>query len=418
MRQNLIRWYDTTSRPLPWRRPPPNFNSEIESEQSHEKQQHAYKVWVSEVMLQQTQVCTVIDYYNKWIEKWPTVQDLAEATQEEVNDAWAGLGYYRRAKYLLKGAQHVIRNEQGQQFPSDNKLLQKIPGIGPYTAGAVASIVFGKNVPAVDGNVIRVISRLGTIGGDPKQSSFTRDIEDFTCAIQCQVRPGDFNQALMELGATICKPTNPQCNSCPLNQSCRAYLNNVIDQFPPKAARTKKREESVLVCVMSVVADDTNEQFIMVQRKEDGLLGGLWEWPSILLEEKENLSSSIYSSLLTDYMKNQLDMDIQNDFQVASIQQIGQRTHIFSHINQQQIIFAAQLNASNKQAWSWIDKGSQQSKEEFLTKQSRQKIRVVLKQDVGNGLTSGVKKALELYQKSQCKMRNGKQSSITQFFKG
>ncbi|CAM9855582.1 unnamed protein product [Ectocarpus fasciculatus] len=181
----------------------------------------AYGTWVSEVMLQQTRVETVIDYYVKWMTLFPTPNDLAAASLEQVNKAWAGLGYYRRAKMLHEGAKKVVSDHNGC-LPGTAKELKDLPGIGPYTAGAVASIAFGECEPLVDGNVIRVLARLRAIASDPKNAGLNKRCWDLAGSIVDPGRPGDFNQALMELGATVCTVKNPSCSTCPVRTSCFA----------------------------------------------------------------------------------------------------------------------------------------------------------------------------------------------------
>eukprot|EP01024_Parvocaulis_polyphysoides_P046892 TRINITY_DN4441_c0_g1_i4.p1 TRINITY_DN4441_c0_g1~~TRINITY_DN4441_c0_g1_i4.p1 ORF type:complete len:469 (+),score=57.34 TRINITY_DN4441_c0_g1_i4:74-1408(+) len=397
IRSQLLEWYDDNCRSLPWRRPPKNLSEYVFSEEQNLQQQHAYGVWVSEVMLQQTQVCTVIDYFNKWMQKWPTIQSLAQATQEEVNEVWAGLGYYRRAKYLLKGSQYVVNDLKGV-LPKDKKQLLKIPGIGPYTSGAVASIAFGQPVIAVDGNVNRVASRLATIKGDPKSSQFIHDIEDFASTILCKDRSGDFNQALMELGATVCKPTNPKCQECPLNKNCRAYTTNVVDQFPQKGVQVKKREECILVCIIQIMISSTNleeDLFIMVQRKEEGLLGGLWEWPNIFIQDKENKFNQKNRELMRKHIKTELKIDFEEDFEIVSEIYVGDRTHIFTHIKQIQVICTIQLKPGQNRENNWLQKVMNKSIE---IENSTQKIKLINRQQLKTGgFTTGVRKAYERF---------------------
>ncbi|KAG9482866.1 hypothetical protein GDO78_009042 [Eleutherodactylus coqui] len=214
LRKELLTWYDRCKRDLPWRR---LAAAEMDANR------RAYSVWVSEVMLQQTQVSTVIDYYTKWMKTWPTVEDLAAASLEEVNEKWSGLGYYSRGRRLQEGAQKVVR-DLGGQMPRTAEALQKLlPGVGRYTAGAVASISYGQVTGVVDGNVIRVLCRLRRIGADCTSPPVADALWNLANDLVDPDRPGDFNQAMMELGATVCTPKRALCGECPLQSLCRAY---------------------------------------------------------------------------------------------------------------------------------------------------------------------------------------------------
>ncbi|KNC53816.1 A/G-specific adenine DNA glycosylase [Thecamonas trahens ATCC 50062] len=216
IRESLLKWYTLNRRELPWRAP---FWSAPEGTRADDVADvFAYHVWISEVMLQQTQVATVIAYFNKFVSTWPTLADLAAAQLDDVLAAWAGLGYYRRARLLHKGAQAVMGPEFGGVLPRDPVQLKKIPGIGPYTAGAISSIAFGCPAPIVDGNVVRVVARLRALGAMPSSPIFW----EYATALVDPHRPGDLNQALMELGATVCTKANPSCGSCPIRDHCLA----------------------------------------------------------------------------------------------------------------------------------------------------------------------------------------------------
>ena len=234
MRSALLSWYDQNHRILPWRR---NVHSRLSPETVEKAakegqlpapadlpiDQFIYYVWVCEIMSQQTQVARAAEYHRKWIAKWPDVTSLAAATQEEVNEMWAGLGYYRRARFLLDGAKYIV-NDLGGHFPQTAKELMKIPGVGAYTSNAIASIACGEQVAVVDGNVIRVMSRLRQLGGDPRSAAMTKLFADVAQQALDPERPGDFNQAVMELGATVCVPnTQPSCKVCPVRDWCSAH---------------------------------------------------------------------------------------------------------------------------------------------------------------------------------------------------
>ncbi|KAM5266483.1 adenine DNA glycosylase isoform 3-T3 [Hipposideros larvatus] len=212
-RESLLSWYDQEKRDLPWRR---------RAEGEMDLNRRAYAVWVSEVMLQQTQVATVINYYTQWMQKWPTLQDLASASLEEVNQLWAGLGYYSRGRRLQEGARKVVE-ELGGHVPRTAETLQRLlPGVGRYTAGAIASIAFGQATGVVDGNVVRVLCRVRAIGADPSSTLVSQQLWSLAQQLVDPARPGDFNQAAMELGATVCTPQRPLCSQCPVQSLCRA----------------------------------------------------------------------------------------------------------------------------------------------------------------------------------------------------
>ena len=213
VRSKLLKWFAQNCRTLPWRtiaRNEPDLNK------------RGYAVWVSEIMLQQTQVATVIDYYNRWMKKWPTLQDLSEASLDEVNQMWAGLGYYSRGKRLWEGAKKVVADLRGEMPRTAESLIKELPGVGRYTAAAIASIAVGQAVGLVDGNVIRVVSRMRKIGADSTSSDVLETIWSNAGRLVDPDHAGDLNQSLMELGATICTPKLPSCATCPVADHCRA----------------------------------------------------------------------------------------------------------------------------------------------------------------------------------------------------
>lgn len=352
----LIEWYDGNHRVLPWR-----F-------EEGDEQGRAYAVWVSEVMLQQTKVATVVSYYNRWMDRWPTLHHLAQASQEEVNDSWAGLGYYRRARYLLEGAKEIVE-KQGGVFPKTLENLKKIPGIGNYTAGAIASIAFKQAVPVVDGNVIRVLCRLKAISANPKLSTTVKRLWELASQLVDPKMPGDFNQALMELGATICTPTSPTCSSCPVAEYCNALtivrrhdsknkhdvqsqstVYNVVEavtmpsvtDYPMKVLKPKPREEFAAVCVVEMSPENVNgnflctssdrNSFLLVKRPQKGLLAGLWEFPSVLLSGL-NLSLNERKAAMDQYLKSSLGIQTSQGLCKEILRKsVGQYIHVFSHI--------------------------------------------------------------------------------------
>jgi len=222
-------------------------------------------------MLQQTRIETAIPYYERWMEIFPTVEALADVDEESVLKAWEGLGYYSRARNLHRSAL-IVRERLGGVIPQDSKSLKALPGIGEYSAGAIASIAYGEVVPAVDGNVRRVLSRLFDLE-DPTDASLRRRAGELVDPD----RPGDWNQALMELGATVCTPRSPRCSACPLTGQCRALAEGTQELRPV----SKRRPRARTVCYAVVVALNPAGEVLMVRRPPEGLLGGLWEFPAV-----------------------------------------------------------------------------------------------------------------------------------------
>lgn len=258
IRKNLLAWYDESKRALPWR-----------------DCGDPYRVWLSEMMLQQTQVATVIPYFERFITRWPTVADLAAAPLDDVLHAWAGLGYYARARNLHKAARMVVE-EFGGAFPDCVEDLLKLPGVGRYSAGAIASIAFEKKAAIVDGNVARVLARLIVIEEDVRAGAGRDRAWEIAESLVPAKRPGDFNQALMELGATVCLPgTAARCLTCPLRNECGAATAGRAAELPVRTSRAKVKNETHVV-----IAIEREGKWLMVRRPEGGLWGGLWEMPS------------------------------------------------------------------------------------------------------------------------------------------
>lgn len=234
LRAAILRWYDREKRDLPWRRT-----------------RDPYAIWVSEIMLQQTRVETVIPYYERFLARFPTVAALAAAPESDVLAAWSGLGYYRRAKNLRAGAQYVQREHQAL-LPDDADALREIPGIGAYTAGAIASIAFDRPAAAIDGNVIRVLARIEGLRGKRTDARLKDAIAQTAEALAHGLRPGDWTQALMELGATLCRPREPLCHHCPARTLCVAHRSGAADRYPEPATKPQpKRVRRVLLLARS-----------------------------------------------------------------------------------------------------------------------------------------------------------------------
>ncbi|MFJ7737593.1 A/G-specific adenine glycosylase [Lysinibacillus sp. NPDC097287] len=293
-RQALVEWFESEKRDLPWR---------------HTKD--PYKIWVSEVMLQQTRVDTVIPYYNRFMESFPTLELLAEAPQEYLLKHWEGLGYYSRARNLQAGVREVLEN-YGGIVPDNRHEISKLKGVGPYTAGAILSIAYDKPEHAVDGNVMRVLSRVLNIHEDiavPK----TKKI--FEAAVEELIDPkhtSSFNQGLMELGALICTPTSPKCLLCPVRDYCTAYNEGEPEKLPVKSKKIKMKhlKYDVFVC------EDTEGRILMEQRPEGGLLADMWQFPMVEQEVEDT-----FSTLETTY-----------NVQVIKQQELLTFKHVFSHL--------------------------------------------------------------------------------------
>ncbi len=255
----LLTWFDRNKRDLPWR-----------------KTRDPYAIWLSEVMLQQTQAGRVIGYWQRFLTRFPTVESLAEASTADVLSLWRGLGYYSRARNLHKAAQEIVARFGGA-LPKTVDELKSLPGFGRYTAGAVGSIAFGLSTPLIDGNVARVFSRLFEIDAPPGDKTREASLwEIATALVEAGNRPGDFNQSLMELGATVCTPSKPMCLICPVQRHCLALQKGRVSQLPPPKKATKRKKLELAVAVIQ-----RKELVLMARRTESGLFGGLWEMPSV-----------------------------------------------------------------------------------------------------------------------------------------
>ena len=256
--KTLLKWFDVNKRDLPWRRT-----------------KDPYSIFVSEMMLQQTQVKTVIPYYERFLKELPDWKALAKAKEEKVLKLWEGLGYYRRARNLQAAAQKIIK-DFGGKLPDTQEQIREIPGVGPYSAGAILSIAYQKPLPLVDGNVIRVFSRIFLLKGNLKTGEGHQKVWDVARNLIPTRRPGDFNQALMELGATVCLPDNPQCLLCPMRGLCQAVQKGLQNELPEMAKATATMEVPMAALLME------NKGKILVKKRsqEERWLKGMWEFPS------------------------------------------------------------------------------------------------------------------------------------------
>jgi A/G-specific adenine glycosylase len=290
----LLNWFDYNARILAWRENPT-----------------PYYVWVSEIMLQQTRVEAVKGYFDRFTKALPDIKSLAEAEEEKLLKLWEGLGYYNRVRNLQKAAQQIM-SEYGGNLPADYEKLLKLPGIGSYTAGAVASIAFKLPVPAVDGNVLRVTKRIAGSFDDITKDKVKKDLWLDLIEIIPKDRPGDFNQSLMELGAMICLPNGqPLCDKCPVMHLCRAFHEGNIDKIPVKPARKERKIEDRTILLI-----EFQNRYAIRKRPDKGLLAGLWELPGLGGKiKKEELSGRLH------------DLGIYPDELVF----LGEAKHIFSH---------------------------------------------------------------------------------------
>ena len=311
----LLAWYRENARDLPWRHDP-----------------DPYRVWVSEIMLQQTRVAAVLGYYARFMDAYPTVRDLAEAPEDRLMKLWQGLGYYSRARNLQKAARQIMERHGGV-FPSDYADIRALAGIGEYTAGAIASIAFGRPIPAVDGNLLRVAAR---VTGDDADITTAKGKKHFTAALEAVMpleTPGRFNQAMMDLGALVCLPNGaPLCETCPAADFCAAYQTGRTGELPVRSAKKPRRTEDRVVFLLF-----HNGKIALRKRPPRGLLAGLWEYPNQL-------------SPADDFWET-------HGFAPVSAEFGGAGTHIFTHVEWHMTAQAADLPTDSLPlGWVWAGK--------------------------------------------------------------
>lgn len=297
LRRRLLAWYDAHHRDLPWRRT-----------------RDPYAIWVSETMLQQTRVETVVPYYERFLARFPDVAALAEADLEDVYALWTGLGYYSRARNLHAAARRVVGHHDGR-LPGDADALRELPGIGRYTAGALASIAFDREEPLVDGNVVRVLARRFGIREDVGERGVMEQFWSIATDLVRGPRPGDLNQALMELGATVCTPRAPRCGACPLRAACAARAAGDPEALPIKTKRTRVRPVAAVAAWV-----DRGGRGLAVRRAEGGLLGGLWELPG-----GELLCGESPEAALPRCLEQAVGL------RVEAVEPVGAVEHLFTH---------------------------------------------------------------------------------------
>jgi A/G-specific adenine glycosylase len=322
---DLISWFKQEQRDLPWR-----------------KDKDPYKVWVSEIMLQQTRVDTVIHYFNRFLEWFPTLDELAAAEEDKVLKAWEGLGYYSRVRNLQSAVKEV-QEKYNSIVPNDPKEISSLRGVGPYTAGAILSIAYGIPEPAVDGNVMRVLSRILSIWEDIAKPSARKVFEEAVRQLISHDDPSSFNQALMELGALICTPTSPSCLLCPVRDHCQGFYEGNENELPVKSKKTKQKQ----VQLAAIVLTDEQGKILIHKRPEQGLLANLWEFPNVEIDipiqnERKQLSGLFQET---------------SGLKIDQLKRIGQIQHIFSHLIWNIDVYTGTTTESlqEKQDWKLVE---------------------------------------------------------------
>lgn len=418
LRAKLLAWYSSSARTLPWR----SATQAGHPSYLQDGDRRGYSTLVSEVMLQQTQVATVADYYTRWMARWPTVQDLAQASLEQVQEAWSGLGYYSRGRRLHEAAVHVVSRLEGR-LPTTAHTLLRLAGVGRYTAGAVASIAYGQVTGLVDGNVMRVLARMRQVGALVEDKEVVEAIWRLAETLVDPDRPGDFNQAVMELGATVCSPRSPSCTDCPVRSLCAAHtsppLGDIEDcalclsskEFQPSLGVTnwprKKRKKESRVCSTLVAVVRRGTEWAMVRRPSSGLLANLLEFPSVECEEAgKGVEDSTRDRASLKDLLDCLGISIR-----GPLKRVGEVIHVFSHINMTYIVHCgetikedngeAKLESKETEKLQWL------SEEEFEGCGTSTAMRKVYKFAVSSTSTNTKKRKLET---------DSKQNSISSFF--
>jgi A/G-specific adenine glycosylase len=309
--QKLLKWFQANKRSLPWR-----------------KTNDPYAIWVSEVMLQQTQVNTVIPYYERFLKKFPSIESLAKSDPDHVLKCWEGLGYYARALNLQKASQ-IVLNQFSGQVPSDPVLFRQLPGVGDYINAAVQSIAFGHRLAVVDGNVRRVLSRLFEMTETVNDNKYAKKFADQAQRLICNQFPGNYNQSIMELGALICTPKKPQCVRCPLSNHCQAFFHDTISIFPMRKKSPVIPTENWVAAIIQ-----KDNKYLLTQRKPGGFLGGLWEFPGGKMDTFETKQNACLR-----HIKEQLQISIHIKNHVTQIK------HAYTHFKQNMDAFLCQYHS-------------------------------------------------------------------------
>ncbi|MCF7972890.1 MAG: A/G-specific adenine glycosylase [Phycisphaerae bacterium] len=321
IRRRLLTWFDRNARDLPWRHT-----------------QDPYAIWLSEIMLQQTQVETVRDYYTRFLNRLPTVHHFAKAPLDTILKLWEGLGYYTRARNAHKAAKQVTQ-EFGGEFPSTLEGLQQLSGVGRYTAGAIASIAFGVRAPIVDGNVVRILCRIFCLHGDPTTSSMQKRLWALASDLVPVKRPGDFNEAMMELGATVCHRQSPACELCPLKPMCRACQQGIQMDLPE---RVKRRPRPTVQVAVGVIYK--RGRILIDKRPPEGLLGGLWEFPG-----GKKKSGESFRQALKREVREELDIEILVNKKLVVVD------HAYTHFQVQLHVYVCEFVSGEPQCLACTD---------------------------------------------------------------
>lgn len=326
LQNSLLRWFAINLRDLPWR-----------------KNRTPYRVWLAEVMLQQTRVDQAIGYYTRFLEHFPTIRALAAAPLRDVLKQWEGLGYYTRARHLHAAAKRIVA-KHGGRFPRELSDIRALPGIGPYSAAAIGSLAFGHNAAALDGNIIRVLSRLTALEDDVTKLRARKKLQALANELLPKGRAGEFNEALMELGATVCTPRKPLCAVCPLKKFCRAFAEGDPEQYPRKTRKKKAPHKHVGAAVVV----NKSGRILIAQRQETSMLGGLWEFPGGKQESDETIEQCIAREL-----KEEMGIDIAVGNHLITVR------HAFSHFTMDLHAHACRLLRGRPRAihcadWRWV----------------------------------------------------------------
>ncbi len=319
-----MNWYRKKARKMPWR-----------------GEKDPYRIWLSEVMLQQTQIDTVVPYYKRWLQKYPTLKDVAQASEDDILKLWEGLGYYARARNFHKACQQVVQDYDGK-IPTDPQAFSTLKGVGPYTLAAVQSIAFGYGLPAIDGNVKRVISRVKRIDEPPSKA--LSEIESFLKANIHNAYPGDFNQAMMDIGATICNPNKPRCEVCPLSSECEAFQKNQVSLYPIKEEKALRPHYRAAVGIVW-----NKDKLLISKRKSEGLLGGLWEFPGGKMKHGETAKECV-----------EREVEEEVGVQVDAAHSVGVIKHAYTHFSIEMEGFLCRYLKGTPQTrdcadWKWVE---------------------------------------------------------------
>lgn len=318
----LADWYARARRDLPWRRTT-----------------DPYRIWVSEVMCQQTRVDTVIPYYERWIAALPDLRSLADADRHQVLSLWEGLGYYSRARNLHDAAKQLV-STVGNRIPDDPDAFRALKGVGPYTAAAVMSIAFGRPMAVLDGNVMRVLARHNGLSDDIRLPGTRARLQHIAQEWLDPSRPGDHNQAMMELGARVCSPHNPSCGHCPLSNTCAANAQGHPEAYPVKSAKAPIPHHHVVVAILR----DDHGRLLITRRPESAMLGGLWEFPGGKVRERETLEDALRREI-----REELDV------RIAGLEPFHTLKHTYSHFRITLHAFTGVISDGNPKSLSSIE---------------------------------------------------------------